>query len=166
MKKCWLIMIIALLLTGCSAQETFETISDIYGVAASTALHEVQLSLPDDAVSQSMEAEDGSKLYMCDGYTITVQTMESGDLDRTLQEMSGFSRDELTVMKTMRNGIACYESVWCTAGEEEDQICRSVILDDGNFHYGVTVMANYSLAADLNLTWQQILGSATLVSID
>ena len=166
MKKCWFILIIALLLAGCSAQETFETISDIYGVAASTDLHEVRLSLPDDAVSPSMEADDGSKIYLCDGYTITVQTMESGDLDRTFRELSGFSREELTVMKTMRNGVACYESVWCAAGEEEDQICRSVILDDGSFHYGVTVMANYSLAADLSSTWQHILGSATLVSID
>lgn len=166
MKKCWIILLVALLLSGCGAQETFETVSDDYPVAAATELKEVQLSLPDDAAAPLDQAEDGSKIYMCDGYTITVQTMESGDLDRTFREISGYPKEELTVMKTMRNGIDCYESVWCTAGEEEEQICRSVIFDDGNYHYGITVMANYSMAGQLSDTWQDILGMATLVSTD
>lgn len=164
MKKCWLILIFALLLTGCSAQETFETISDIYAVPASVTMYEVQLSLPDEAASPSMEADDGSKIYLCDGYTVTVQTMQAGDLDRTLREVSGFSKEELTIMKTRKDDVTCYESAWCAAGEGEDQICRSVILDDGNYHYAVTVMANYSLAGELSAVWQHILDSVSLVS--
>lgn len=159
-------MIIALLLTGCSARQTSETISDVYAEETLTAMYEVQLSLPDDAVSPSMEANDGSRMYLCDGYTLTVQRTEAGDLDKTLREISGFSKEELTVMKTSRNDMTCYETVWSAAGEGEDQICRSVILDDGKYHYCVTAMANYSLAGDLSPTWQQILDSVNLVSID
>ena len=166
MKKCWIILFVALLLAGCGAQETFETVSDDYPVAAAAELKEVQLSLPDDVTAPLEVSDDGSKLYICDGYTITVQTLEAGDLDKTFREISGFSKEELTVIKTIRDGVDCYESAWCTAGEEEDQICRSVIFDDGMYHYGITVMANYTMAGQLSETWQDILGMATLVSID
>lgn len=166
MKKALLVLFVGLLLTGCGAKETMETVSDIYAVPASVTMYQVQLSLPDDAVSQSMEAEDGSKMYMCDGYTVTVQTMDAGDLNRTLQAVSGFSGEKLTVMRTRANNVNRYESAWCAAGEAEEQICRGLILDDGNYHYAVTIMANYSVAGEKADAWRHILDSACLVSTD
>lgn len=164
MKKCWIILALFLLLTGCGAQETFETISDNYAAPVSAALYEVQVALPEEAAAPAMEAEDGSKLYLCDGYTVTVQTMESGDLDRTLRETTGFNKDSLTVMETQKDGFKRYECVWSAAGEGEDAVGRAVILDDGSCHYVVTVMANYTQAGALSAAWQHILDSVTLVS--
>lgn len=164
MKKCWILLVFVLFLTGCGSQETFETLSDIWAVPAAATKHQVQVLLPEEAAIPSMEAGDGSKLYLCDGYTVTVQTMDAGDLDRTLRQATGFSKDALTVMETLRDGFKCYECVWCAAGEGEDAVCRAVIMDDGSCHYVVTVMANYTQAGDLSATWQHILDSVTLVS--
>ena len=162
MKKGFAILVCALFLSGCSVQDTFETLSDTDAVSAAAVAAQVEVSLPEDAAAPSMENEDGSKLYLCDGYTVTVQTLAGGDLNRTILEVSGFSKDELTVMQTKKNGLDRYEMAWSAAGEGEDQILRGVILDDGKYHYAVTVMANYSQAGALRQTWQSILDSVTL----
>lgn len=161
MKKGLLLLLCALLLTGCGAQETFETISDELGVSM-PAVCDVQLLLPEEAAVPSMESEDGSKLYLCDGYTVTVQTLDGGDLNRTFRELSGHSKDELTVIQTARDGIDRYECVWSAAGEGEDQICRALILDDGVYHYAVTVMANATQSGQLRQAWQEIMDSVSL----
>ncbi len=162
MKKGFVILVCALMLSGCGVQDTFETLADDDAVSAMATAAKVELRLPEEAAAPSMENEDGSKLYLCDGYTVTVQTLDGGDLGRTVQQVSGFSKEELTVMQTKKNGLDSYEMAWCAAGEGEDQICRGVILDDGKYHYAVTVMANYSQAGALRQTWQSILDSVTL----
>lgn len=164
MKKFYAVLGCLLLLSGCGTQETFETISDepVLSVSAAAA---VQIQLPQEAAVPSMEADDGTKLYMCDGFSVTVQTMQGGDLNKTIREISGYSRDALTVMQTEKDGMPRYECVWSAVGEGESQICRAVILDDGVYHYAVTVMADYVRAGDLTETWQEILSSVS-VSID
>lgn len=162
MKKLLIIPVLCLLLSGCGAQETFETVSDVYATPADAQMYRVELSLPENAVVQTMEATDGSTLYLCDGYSVTVQTMEAGDLDRTLRQVTGFGKDSLTVMETVKDGFDYYECVWCASGENTDQVCRAAILDDGTYHYAVTVMADYELAGDLSATWEHILDSMTL----
>lgn len=161
MKKVLGLMLCAMLIAGCSVQETFETVSDDLAVSGSVA-GQVLVSLPDNAEASTLVAEDGSELYLCDGYTITIHTMDGGNIDRTLQTLSGFSKDELTVMQTVRDGKNCYECVWTAVGEGEEQICRTVVLDDGAYHYAVTAMAGYTNAGDLRDTWQEIMDSVEL----
>lgn len=165
MKKCWIVLALVLFLAGCGAQETFETVSDALDAPAMAQMQQVQLVLPDEAALPSMENSDAGKIYLCDGYTVTVQTMEAGDLDKTLRQSTGFAKNQLTVMETERDGITRYECVWSAAGEGGDQVGRAVVLDDGCYHYVVTVMADFERAGDLTKTWQGILDSVTL-SID
>lgn len=162
MKKSVMLLVCALFLTGCSARETFENVSDNQAVSANAIAAQVELELPEEAAAPSMEAGDGSKIYLCDGYTVTVHTLEGGDLGKTIREISGFSKDELTVMRTMKNGNVGYEFVWTAAGEGEDQTCRAIVLDDGAYHYAVTAMANYTQAGALAKTWQDIFNSVSL----
>lgn len=164
MKKIWIWAVLALLLTGCGARETFETLSDVYAVPASATAYQVQLSLPEEAVLQTLQASDGSQLYLCDGYTVTVQTLPAGDLDRTLHDVTGFGKEQLRYLKTRKDGFTCYSCAWSAATEEGNAVCRAVILDDGSSHHAVTVMADYTDAADLNAQWQHILDSVSLVS--
>ena len=164
MKKIWILGILSLILSGCGAQQTFETVSDLYAVPVSAATYEVQLSLPEDALLQTMEAQDGSKLYLCDDYSVTVQTLPSGDLDRTLRAVTGFGKEELRYIRRDKEGYKSYHCAWSSVSGEEETVCRGVILDDGTNHYAVSVMAEYTKAGELDAQWQHILDSVALVS--
>ena len=107
------------------------------------------------------ESEIG-KLYQCDGYEIAVQTLESGNLDATLQTLTGFDAGELSPMQTNRCGVACYEAAWSAAGENGDQIGRIMVLDDGSYHYCVSVMASAEDAAQCADAWKALLESVAL----
>ena len=166
MLKYVFVFLLVLMLSGCGAQETFETVSDLDAAPVYATDNHISFSLPDDAAVESMEAEDGSKIYLCNGYTLTVHKLASGDLDRTLREITGFGRDALTVMETVKNGFKCYRCVWSAAGEGEDQVGRATILDDGQSHHVIAVMADSAQAGDLIGAWEHIMASATLVNTD
>ena len=76
-------------------QETFETVDDLYVVPASVAMGRLSLSLPEETTMQVMALSDENSLYVCDGYTLVVQTMESGNLEETFRQTTGFSKEEL-----------------------------------------------------------------------
>ena len=161
MKKIVLVLLCMLCLTGCSAEETMETIADDMAISAGAVASEIGISF-DDTDAALFCGADGSKLYLCDGYSVVVQTLEGGDIAKSVQTITGFAKENLTVMQTEKDGLLSYEYAWCTTGEGEDQICRGLILDDGAYHYAVTVMADYTQAGQLQDTWQSILDSVIL----
>ena len=164
MKKMFVILLSMLCLTGCNASETMETISDDLAISAGAVAADITLVLDDEEAAMFCGA-DGSKLYVCDEYSVMVQTSAGGDIAGSIQAATGFSKDKLTVMQTRKHDVTSYEYAWSTTGEAEDQICRGVLLDDGAYHYAVTIMADYTQASSLQDTWQSILDSVML-SID
>jgi hypothetical protein len=164
MKKLWIVLLCALCLAGCGAVKNLETIADDLQFDEATAA-QVEIALPQDSETVLLSGDSGDRLYLCEDYTVAVQTLSGGDLNRSLQTVTGFDKDSLTLMKTEQGGVITYSCVWSAVGEGEDQVCRAVILDDGEYHYAVTVMADYTQAADLADVWQQVLGSVEL-SID
>lgn len=161
-----MIVPVLLLLTGCGAQQTLETVSDVYAQPVSVEAQQMVLSLPADAQVPTMENGEAGTLYLCDGYTITVQTAQSGDLNKTLQEVTGFSRDELKLVESVKGDAKRYDCVWTAAGEEQTQVGRACVLDDGNYHYVVAVMAGESEAGELREVWQELFDSFRLVPAD
>lgn len=164
MKKLWIVVMCALCLAGCSAAQTMETIADDLVFAEAEAA-QVELMIPQNSEMQLLSENGDDKLYLCGDYTIAVQTLCGGDLNRTVQTVTGYEKDSLMLMQTQRNGITTYSCAWSAVGEGADQVCRAIILDDGEYHYAVTVMADYTQAAQLCETWQQVFESVTL-SID
>lgn len=160
MRLIGVLAVLGLLLCGCGSTQTFETVSDVWQAETVQAQH-VVLELPEDAAAEVMESGDG-ELYLCDGYEIAVQTMAAGDLTRTVQQMSGFSPDELTVIQTSMDELTRYELVWSSAGENGDRICRGVILDDGNYHYAVSVMADAQDTESMKTVWETVFSSLRL----
>lgn len=155
------LLFVALLLSGCGATETFETVADV-PVAGTPADHRaVSLALPDGASTPVSDSEYGM-LYLCDGYEITVQTMDGGDLERTIRAVSGYDRDDLTVMQTQTQGFERYDFVWAAAGEDAQQIARAAVIDDGFYHYVLTAQADASDASNLRSTWNGIFASFAL----
>lgn len=166
MKKLWMILPLILLLTGCKAAKDLETVADEYVIPESQVPCSVFLALPEEAALAVMDCPDGSKLYQCDGYTVLVQTLEGGDLGRSIRAVTGLDKQALTILKQKQGDLHRYSFSWAAASEGAQQICRGILLDDGITHYAVTVMADYTLAGVLDKQWQQLLGSAHLVSTD
>ena len=162
MKKVWIVMVLVCMLSGCGVQETFETVNDTLYQPEQTLEKQVVLMFPEDTAAPAMESETAGKLYICDGYCVTVQTLESGDLQSTIKNTTGFDKDALSIIETSQKDVRRYECVWTTTGETEDQVGRFALLDDGNYHYVVTVMADASKAGQLTDQWNQLFSSFSL----
>lgn len=166
MRRFCCVLIAALLLSGCAAQTTFETVADVADVPAMSQMRKLEITLPKEATTPTLFSEENGSLYLCDGYTISVQTMEGGDMDRTLRQLTGFAKADLTVMETELDGIKRCSCVWSAAGEGGDHVGRALVMDDGAYHYAVTVMAEFSKAGDLSAKWKELFDSVKLTDTD
>lgn len=157
-----LALVLALCLCGCGAQQTVETVTDEIITPVVAMAQEVNLALPEGASMEVAEAEDTGKLYLCENYTVAVQTLEAGDLDKTLRTVTGYGREDLTLMQRRDGAYDRYECVWAAAGEGQEQVGRTLVLDDGSYHYTVTVMAPASQAGELTEDWRALMSSVRL----
>ena len=162
MKRMLVFALVMMLLSGCAAEETLETIADDPVQPVMAQPREIAVSLPGEAAIPTMEGDTG-RMYLADDYEIYIQTLESGDLDATIRTVSGYSKDSLTVMNTEAEGIERYEFVWASAGEEGERIGRGVVLDDGNYHYVMTVLRDADTTENSQIVWGDVFASFRLV---
>lgn len=163
-KKLW-ILLLALCLTGCS-KPVYETVADVPVVPVSGTCQQILLELPEEAAAPVATQQPNGQIYDCGNYTITVQTLDSGDLDKTLRALTGYSREQLQVIKTLREKLSRYDTVFTAAGEETLQVGRVCILDDGAYHYAVTALAPEELAGQLRTQWDALFSTVRLVAAD
>ena len=159
MKRLVWICLLAGLLAGCRAEETLETVNDEWVVPAMAQPREIAVRLPEDAVLPVLE-QDNRQLYMAQGYEIMLETLASGDVNATIRTLSGYEKDQLTVLETRQGDADRYEFVWTTAGEKGDRLGRAVILDDGNYHYCMSVLRD---SGETNIVWRDVFGSFSLI---
>ena len=162
-KKFFLFLMLPLLLVGCGEQPVLEMVNDEQVQSVAAPMHQMLVDLPKEAAAPTMETETG-KLYICDSFTVSQQTLSGGDLAKTVKSISGFERDELKIMQTNWENAKRYDFVWTAAGEGETQVCRACILDDGNYHYVLTATADASNGGQLQLVWREMFDSFRLVS--
>ena len=158
--KRWIWMLfLAAMLCGCKAEETLETVSDEWMVPAMAQPREISVRLPENTVLPVME-QDGRKLYMGQNYEIMLETLASGDLNATICSVSGFEKEQLSILETRQADADRYDFVWTTTGEGGERLGRAVILDDGNYHYCMTVLRD---AEESVVVWQDVFSSFALV---
>jgi hypothetical protein len=162
MKKCLFLLLITALLTGCAAQDTFETVSDEQILPVMAEPRHVAVSLPGETALPVMENDNG-RVYITNDYEIMIQTLEAGDLQKTMEIMSGHSMEELTVMETFCDDVSRYEFVWASAGEGGDLTGRGVILDDNRYHYCMSVLRTVEPDENNQTNWEQVFSSFRLV---
>ena len=162
MRKLWLLLVCGMIFAGCGAEQTMETVADEAAVRVSAEPREIYVALPDDTVLPAMESDSGT-VYFCKDYDISIQTMESGDLQKTIESVSGHSMDDLTIMETAVADYTRHDFVWSAAGELGQQVCRASVLDDGNYHYVLAIMGNADTAGEYGEIWNGILDSFCLV---
>lgn len=158
MKKLCLIIALALILTGCGAQETFETVNDPMDVAAVAQEGTIIVNLPQEAAANAMESEDGT-LYLCGSYHVVVQTLPGGDLDATLRAVTGYGRDAVSVMETERFGMDRYDFVWTASSEQGDQVGHGCVISDGSYHYCVSTMGSAEDYLQYEDQWEALFSS-------
>lgn len=161
MKKWLFLLMMAVLLTGCAAEDTLETVADEILVPVMAQPRFICVDLPGETALPVVENQNG-RVYVCNDYEIVLQTMESGDLENTMQIMSGLTQEDLTVMETYNDGISRYDFVWAAAGEMGDQIGRGAILDDGSYHYCLSVLSNAEGNEKSHINWEDVFTSFCL----
>lgn len=163
MKIIGIILLLSVLLTGCDAAQTMETLGDVDHISPSRAvISDVSLLLPADAALETSVEEGGVSVYLCEGYTMVLQTFSSGDLTATIRSLSGFSPEALTVMESDAGAYTRYDWVWTAVAEEGDLVCRGAVLDDGGYHYTLCVMAPANDAGTVTESWNALFGSFCL----
>lgn len=161
MKSFCVLLMVALLLCGCGAEETFETVGDEMVQQVNAQPREIMLTLPEETLLPAMES-DGRTLYLCNGYDVAVQTLSGGDLDATVRQISGFGSEELTIIETAAGAYRCYEFVWTAASDLGDQVGRAMILDDGSYHYVVTAATSAEKAEEYQEIWNGLFETVCL----
>lgn len=161
MKKYCLIIFLSLLLCGCTAEETFETISDEIVSPVMAQPREVSVRLPDNAVAPVLES-DTQQVYMSEDYEIVIETLSSGDMNATIQSLCGYSKDQLTILQTQWDDVTRYEFVWVSAGETGECLGRAVILDDGDYHYCMSALRDADVE-NSQIVWSDVFNSFTLI---
>lgn len=162
MKRYLWVFMIAMLLSGCRAEPTFETVADELAVPAMVQPRQVYVALPGEAALPAME-NDSSRLYLGSDYEILLQTVEGGDLPQTIRQISGFEEQDLTILTTETDGIRRMEFVWVSEGERGEALGRCVILDDGSYHYCLSLLRDADASSDVQTNWNRVFDSFTLV---
>lgn len=154
MKKWLVFCLCALILAGCSQPEALETVNDTYVIPELPEAEKVSFWLPDGAALTV--SEGAGELYVCEDFTALVQVFSSGDLDATLRAVTGYGKERLELLSWETVQGQHWECAWACAGEAGDQIARTLILDDGNYHYTLTLQADAAKGGALALTWTDI----------
>lgn len=157
-KKWCVLLVLALCLSGCGQIRVYETVSDLY-IQPEAVPRSVSLTLPEEAAAPVSVNASGDQLYVCDGYTITVQTLPGGDLEQTLRTVTGYGRAGLTIISQQQEGLKRYDMAWSSTGEGGDQVGRTAVLDDGIYHYVLSVMAPSENSGELEAVWQSLFRS-------
>ena len=157
--KIWVVLLaLVLCLTGCGSQQTMETVADEWVVPVMAQPKQITVKLPGEAAMPAAESDSG-RLYLCQDYEITLQTLDSGDLDATLRSVTGYGREDLTVLETLRSDLPCYEFTWTCAGELGDRIGQGILMDDGNYHYVMTALWDAEKTEQMQLSWSEVFSS-------
>ena len=154
-------ILLVVMLAGCGKAEVYETVNDEAAQSVSAQPREIFFDLAQEPVLPAMES-DGGTLYICKDFDVVVYTCTSGDLQQTVQEVSGFAPEELTLIQTGTGDVDRYEFVWTSATDLGQQIGRATILDDGNYHYTLTATMDAALIGEYQEIWNGIFESFQL----
>ena len=123
MRKLWVLVMLAVVLAGCGAEPTVETVADEI-VLAESVMKEITMELPGETVLPVMQTDTG-KLYICEDFEVSVETLPGGDLGRTVGLLTGFGLEDVTVMQTTAGDRIRYDLAWSCLGEMGPEVGRA-----------------------------------------
>lgn len=163
MKKCWFVILMALLLCGCHKTGKMETVMDTIIPQELPEMQKMSFYVPDDAVSEVFAQENERQIYFCDDFILTAEIKEAGDLQKSLKEITGYDYTQLSVFETKQQDLKRYDCVWSTLGENCEEVGRCAVLDDGTYHYILAVFAPSENTGELtDSVWNAMFSSFCL----
>lgn len=162
MRKLCVILLIALLLCGCSKDTLLETVSDVPAEQVVARVQQIRVNLPPELSTPAMQSQEGGKLYLSEDYSVLVQTLQAGDLAQTVRTVTGLDKENLQIQTTQQGSAKRYQFTWVTTGERGARVGRTCILDDGTYHYVLTALAEEAAAEKLQPTWKEMFASFCL----
>ena len=160
MRKLWVLVILAAMLAGCAAEPTMETVADEQ-VLSESAIKEITMELPGEPVLPVMRTDTG-EIYICADFEVSVETLPGGDIQRTVQMLTGFGMEDVTVMETTAGERTRYDLAWSCMGETGPEVGRAAVLCDGQYHYCLSVMTAEENAAGYKEMFNGLFESFTL----
>lgn len=164
MKRLLAILLIVLLLCGCSKETMLETVTDDMAEPVVAAVQRVQLHLPPELSAPALQSQENGTLYLCDDYSVTVQTLPSGDLRKTIHTTTGLDKENLQIQTIAQGDVKRHQFMWTANGEQGIEVGRTCILDDGVYHYVLTALAGEEAAGQVQQTWREIFASFCLAT--
>ena len=162
MKKIWFVLALVMLLAGCARNNALETVTDVIDAPVISKMQKILMQVPQELSSPVMQSENAGKLYVCDDYTVTVQIVESGDLEKTVRDATGMAKEELQILQTKQGDAKRYQWVWTANAETGIQVGRGCILDDGAYHYVLTALTDEYLTEKVRAYWNEMFASFRL----
>jgi hypothetical protein len=164
MKKIWVIPLLVALLSGCSKQPVLETVTDVLYTPVLSTMQRILVQLPPELSSPALQSEQAGKLYLCDDYSVTIETVEAGDLEKTIRNATGMQKQDLQILQTQQGETKRYQWVWAANSETGIQVGRGCILDDGAYHYVLTALTDENTYEKIQPAWKEIFASFRLAS--
>lgn len=158
MKRLFAMLLMGSMLAGCADTAVMETVADEFLIPAAADPARILVDLPPEAAASALEL-DTQEFYQCDGYDLLLQTLDAGDLNATLRQVSGFPEEKLTILRTSPGRWKRYDLVWSAMAQEGEMVGRAAILDDGNYHYALSALAPAETAQQLEEIWEAIFQS-------
>ena len=160
MRKLWVLVMAAVMFGGCAAEPAMETVADEQ-VLAESAMKEITMELPGEPVLPVMRTDTG-EIYICEDFEVSVETLPGGDIQRTVQMLTGFGMEDVTVMETTVGERTRYDLAWSAMGETGPEVGRAAVLCDGQYHYCLSVMTAEENAAACREMFNGLFESFTL----
>lgn len=167
MKRICALLFAVFLLAGCTEKKELETVMDNVYQPAKGKMMKMVFDMPDYAAAEVFSSDDTAQLYVCEDFILTMEVHDSGDIQKTMLETTGYAYDQLPIMQSTQGDIKRYDCVWTAAGESGDQIGRCSVLDDGSYHYVLSVMTESEIAGELTqAVWNHLFSSLSLQDPD
>ena len=142
MKKGIAFVLLLMMLTGCGTEPEFETMGNIqYEPEVIPQAGYISVMIPAAAAEEVMADSTLGKRFTWDQNEIRLETLEAGDLARTLRMITGMDPEKLTVISQKRDGMNTWQTVWSTSGEDGILVGRALIADDGYYHYCMSLLS-------------------------
>ncbi len=163
MKKLLWLLVLMVAFSACAeeADPVFETVADAI-VPAAVEAKPIFVWMPNEAAAQTMAAE--GECYTWGQCELRVQTLDGGDIRRTMEALTGQKAEKLTVMEYERQGLQMYQTVWSMTGEEGITLGRAMVADDGHYHYCISLLSPEGV--DTAEDYAQICASFSLTGED